>query len=74
MRDAAPPILNRIYRKLRSLSLYPSYREYLAGIGPGHPLHGIATRMVGDASADPTEFFDHYDAFACWAARRCGRS
>lgn len=70
MRDAAPPILNRIYRKLRSLLLYPRYREYLAGIGPGHPLHGIPTRMAGDASADPTEFFDHYDAFACWAARR----
>ena len=31
MRDAAPPILNRIYRKLRSLSLYPRYREYVAG-------------------------------------------
>ena len=70
MRDAAPPILDRIHRKLRSLSLYPRYRAYVDGIAPSSPLRGIATRMVGDASADPTEFFDHYDAFACWAARR----
>lgn len=70
MRDAAPPILNRLYRKLRKLTLYPRYREYVAGIGSGHPLHGIPARMVGDASADPTEFFDHYDAFAYWASRR----
>ena len=70
MRDAAPPILNRLYRKLRLFSLYPRYREYVDGIGPASPLRGIPTRMVGDAAADPTEFFDHYDAFACWAARR----
>jgi SAM-dependent methyltransferase len=37
---------------------------------PGHPLHGIPVRVIGDASADPTEFFDHYDAFAAWAAQR----
>lgn len=70
MKDAAPPILNRIARKLRTLTLYPRYRAYVAGIPANSPLHGIATRVVGDAAADPTEFFDHYDAFACWAARR----
>ena len=73
MRDAAPPILNRLYRKFRKLTLYPRYREYLAGIGSGHPLYGIPARMVGDASADPTEFFDHYDAFAYWAADRISK-
>lgn len=33
-------------------------------------LHAIPARIIGDASADPTEFFDHYDAFAYWAARK----
>jgi SAM-dependent methyltransferase len=70
MRDAAPPALNRVIRKLRKLTLYPAYKRYLAGIGSAHPLHGIPTRLAGDASADPTEFFDHYDAFAAWAARK----
>jgi SAM-dependent methyltransferase len=70
MRDAAPPIIDRIARKLRVATLYPRYRRYLSGIDDEHPLHGIPTRLVGDASADPTEFFDHYDAFAFWAARK----
>src|SRR3954447_10476780 len=70
MRDAPPPLLDRVSRKLRRFTLHQRLREYLAEIEPGHPLFGIRTRVVGDASADPTEFFDHYDAFAYWAARR----
>jgi Caenorhabditis protein of unknown function, DUF268 len=70
MKDFIPPILNRIYRKLRIAAVYPGYRQYIAGIGPSHPLHGIPTRLVGDAAADPTEYFDHYDAFSFWAARK----
>jgi SAM-dependent methyltransferase len=70
MRDATPPILPRIHRKLRALALYPEFKRYVRGIRPGHPLHGMRTRLVGDASADPTEFFDHYDAYAFWAANK----
>lgn len=70
MRDATPPILPRLHRKLRAIALYPQYKRYVQGIGPGHPLHGMKTRIVGDASADPTEFFDHYDAYAFWAASK----
>jgi len=40
---------------------------------PDNPLRDIPIRVVGDASADPTEFFDHYDAFAWWAARKLQR-
>ena len=70
MRDATPPLLGRVHRKLRSIALYPQYRRYVDGIGTDHPLHGMQTRVVGDASADPTEFFDHYDAYAHWAANK----
>ena len=68
MRDAAPALPFRVYRRLRAVLLYPKYRQYLAQIKIGHPLHGVPTRIVGDASEDPREFFDHYDAFAYWAA------
>jgi hypothetical protein len=61
---------DRVYRKLRRVTMYPRYRRYLAGIDRYHPLYGVPTRLVGDASADPTEFFNHYDAFAFWAASR----
>lgn len=70
MRDATPPLIGRVHRKLRAIALYPQYKRYVDGIGIGHPLHGMQTRIVGDASADPTEFFDHYDAYAHWAARK----
>jgi SAM-dependent methyltransferase len=70
MRDAAPFILDRIYSKLRKLISYPIYKRYLSKITSSHPLHGIPTRLTADVSADPTEFFDHYDAFAHWATKR----
>jgi hypothetical protein len=70
MKETAPAFLDRVYRKLRSAAVYPSYRKYVGSIKPDSPLHGIPTRLIGDASADPTEFFDHYDAFAFWATAR----
>jgi SAM-dependent methyltransferase len=70
MRDATPSLLSRIRRKVRAIALVPVLREYAAGIGPDHPFHGMQVRVVGDASEDPTEFFDHYDAYAFWAAQK----
>ncbi len=63
-------LAKRALSKLRKFAIYPQYRRYCAAIGPEHPLHGIPTRLVGDAKADPTEFFDHYAAFAYWAAAK----
>ena len=70
MNEFIPPILWRIYRKARILTIYPSYRQYIKGIGPGHLLRGIPKRVTGDAAADPTEYVDHYDAFSFWAAQK----
>jgi SAM-dependent methyltransferase len=70
MRDATPPLLSRIRRKLRALALIPVLREYAAGMAANHPFHGMQMRVVGDASEDPTEFFDHYDAYAFWASNK----
>jgi SAM-dependent methyltransferase len=70
MRDATPSIVERVYRKLRTVVILPQFRRYVAGIDQGHPLHGLRAKIVGDASADGTEFFDHYDAYAAWAAQR----
>lgn len=70
MRDAPHILFYRAYKKLAGLLLYPRFRRYLSGITPGHPLYGIPARIVGDASANPTEFFDHYDAFGYWVAKK----
>lgn len=70
MRDAPHILFYRAYKKLSGIFLYSKFRQYLSGITPGHPLHGIPARIVGDASANPTEFFDHYDAFGYWVAKK----
>lgn len=70
MRDAPLMLFYRAYKKLSGLLLYSQFRKYLSGITEAHPLHGIPARIVGDASADPTEFFDHYDAFGYWVAKK----
>lgn len=64
------PVVRRVVRKLRTLILFKRYRRYCRDIGPTNPLHGIPTRLICDAREDPTEFFDHYSAFAFWAASR----
>jgi len=40
----------------------------------GNPLKDLPLKVVGDAYADPTEFFDHYDAFAFWSVRKLQQS
>lgn len=48
-------------------------QAYFASMSPDNPLRGFPARIVGDASSDPTEMLDHYDAFAYWAATRLAR-
>ena len=69
MKDLPPSFFERAYRKLRVpmvRSRLRTYRELMSG---GNPLKELPMRVVGDASADPTEYFTHYDAYAFWAAK-----
>lgn len=70
MKDAPAPFANRIVRKARSLFMRSELRDYLCSMSADNLLRGMPTKIVGDASADPTEFFDHYDAFGYWVAAR----
>lgn len=73
MKDAPPPLLNRVFRKLRSIPMRREMRAYLANMSADNPLRGIPARVVGDASADPAEFFTHYDAYAYWVAKNLAK-
>jgi hypothetical protein len=70
MRDAAPSIPVRAYKKLKGLVWAGNFRAYRSRMRKEHPFREFPMRVVGDASADPTETMDHYDAFAYWAARK----
>jgi SAM-dependent methyltransferase len=69
MRDLPPALPVRVYRKLCAISLWPTFRAYVSRIDADHPFSGFPARLVGDASSDPSETFDHYDAFASWASK-----
>ena len=70
MSDFLPPVINKVGRKLRGLGLRSQLQKYLASMSKSNPLHGLPFRIVGDAYADPTEFFTHYDAFAYWVSNK----
>jgi len=74
VKDGPPPLYERIARKLRYFSVRKQLRGYLAEMSPDNPLRGVPTRVIGDASADPTEFFNHYDIFAYWVAAHLARA
>jgi hypothetical protein len=73
MKDAPPPLLNRVVRKLRSFSMRPELKAYLSSMSADNPLRGLPAQIVGDASSDPTEFFTHYDGFGYWVAKKLAR-
>ena len=73
MSDVRPALADRVRRKLRSFFMRGELEAYLATMSAGNPLRGLPVRIVGDASADPTEFFTHYDAFGYWVARQLVR-
>jgi hypothetical protein len=70
MRDAARSIPIRIYKKLKGRIWAGNFRRYRSLMRAEHPFRAFPMRVVGDASADPTELMDHYDCFAYWAARK----
>jgi SAM-dependent methyltransferase len=73
MSAARPALVDRVRRKLRSLFMRSELEAYLATMSADNPLRGLPVRIVGDASADPTEFFTHYDAFGYWVAQHLAR-
>ena len=74
MKDAPPPLLNRVARKLRSFGMRSQLDAYLSSMAADNPLRGLPTRIVGDASSDPTEFFTHYDGFGYWIATKLAQA
>ncbi len=70
MRDQVPPIITRVVKKLRIFTMRKKAAHYQSMMKSNSLLKEIEMRVVGDASADPTEFFDHYDAFGFWVSKK----
>jgi Caenorhabditis protein of unknown function, DUF268. len=49
-----------------------SFHEYVRLMRDDHPFYGFPRKNIGDCSADPKEFFTHYDAYSFWLAEKLG--
>ncbi|HEY0740054.1 MAG TPA: class I SAM-dependent methyltransferase [Chryseosolibacter sp.] len=72
MKDTLP-LFNRITSKAKMVFMFSKAKAYMATMRADNPLRGIPVKVVGDVSADPTEFFNHYDAFAFWTASKLNK-
>jgi len=63
-------IEQRILGKMRTVRLRRKLREYKRLMRSDHPMANFPVACRADVSADPKEFFSHYDAYAFWAAKK----
>jgi hypothetical protein len=63
-------VLRRAVRFVRGRKVRPLFNAYVAAMTDDNPLRRCDMSLVGDCSADPTEFFNYYDAFAYWEAEK----
>lgn len=66
-------VLNRIGKDLRKAKLHARFRNYVALMRDDHPFAPFPKKNTGDCSADPTEFFTHYEAYSFWLGEKLQR-
>lgn len=64
--DRVIDFLCKVEWRVKKFMLKKKFEYYKSLMSPDHPLFNFPMELVGDASADPTEFFNYYDAFAFW--------
>lgn len=70
--DFIPPLITKIIRKVGVIFLQSQLKNYLSDMGEENILRNKSYALVGNASADPTEFYTHYDAFSYWIFKKIG--
>jgi|SRR5579884_1342957 len=63
-------VLRRLIRFVRGRKIRPLLNAYAAAMADDNPLKKCGMSLIGDCSANPTEFFNYYDAFAYWEAEK----
>jgi SAM-dependent methyltransferase len=62
--------LDRVAFVLRRARLERSFREYVRRMGSNHRFSDFPKTNTGDTSADPREYFSHYEAYSFWLAAK----
>jgi hypothetical protein len=63
-------LLNRVDAKIKRNNLKKTFDEYKYLMSDDHPFYKFPMKLAGDASADPHEFFSHYDAYSFWLSKK----
>jgi hypothetical protein len=68
--DKAIDFLHKVNTRVKKFTLKKKFEHYKSLMSSEHPFFNFPMELLGDASADPTEFFNYYDAFAFWLFKK----
>lgn len=57
-------LLTRIEGKLKKIGVVNKFERYKNMMGANHPFKNFHMKITGDMSANPHEFFSHYDSYS----------
>jgi hypothetical protein len=63
-------ILNKIEAKIKNLNISDKFGIYKNQMDNSHPFKEFPMEIIGDMSANPHEFFSHYDSYSFWLANK----
>ena len=68
--QAIHQFLNRIENKIKRIAVQDQFKRYKSMIVDGHIFKNLPMKVIGDMSANPHEFFSHYDAYSVWLMKK----
>jgi SAM-dependent methyltransferase len=62
--------LKKVENRLKNIFFYKKLKLYNSMMDKKHPFKNFPQKMIGNCSANPHEFFSHYDAYSLWLYRK----
>jgi SAM-dependent methyltransferase len=63
-------LVKRIIFYSKKKRIKKDFKNYIARMKSDHPFLNFPKRIVGDCTSSPYEYFDYYDGYAFWLARK----
>ena len=68
--QAIHQFLNRVENKIKKIAVQDKFKRYKSMIVDGHIFENLPMKVTRDMSANPHEFFSHYDAYSVWLMKK----
>jgi len=63
-------VLDKVENSLKNIAVKQKFQAYKNMMGVNHPFKKLPMKVVGDMSANPYEFFNHYDSYSVWLMKK----